>query len=328
MTTETSAERRRTAEREERWRHEVSDTFVPVTVGRPADGDRSGLHGAIEAGAIGRMGVATLRGTPQTIRRTPRQISRLDRQCLLIGLFAGGTARVDQDGRQARVRRGDCVVYEPGRPYEWTFDDHWELRLFALPLGSVQLTEHERRLVTAQAWSAGADGGLTGVVARFLLDLARHRDLVPSAQTERLLAQSSDLVVTLLSSTLDTGDAAHGCAQRSLVLRIKDYIDQRLADPALSPDEIAAAVGISTRYLHKLFQDEHRSVSQYVRNLRLERAHRALLDPRHAHRSISSIAHDSGFGDLSAFNRAFKDTYGHTPRTLRSTPTPPDPGPV
>jgi AraC-like DNA-binding protein len=97
-------------------------------------------------------------------------------------------------------------------------------------------------------------------------------------------------------------------------------IDQRLCDPALGPPETAAAVNISVRYLHKLFKAEHRSVSQYVKGLRLERSRRELLDPRLTGRSIAAVAFDCGFGDLSGFNRAFKDAYGITPRELRTAP--------
>ena len=64
------------------------------------------------------------------------------------------------------------------------------------------------------------------------------------------------------------------------MFRIKDYIDQKMSDPNLGPSEIAAAVNVSTRYLHKLFQAERRSVSQYVKERRLERSRRDLLDPR------------------------------------------------
>jgi AraC-like DNA-binding protein len=187
--------------------------------------------------------------------------------------------------------------------------------LFALPLGSVQLAESERRLVTARALSSQAS--LAGVVSRFLLDLARHTDLLPAAQSERVIAQASDLVVTLLSSAFGADDDVRGSVQRSLVLRIKDYIEQRLTDPALGPGEIASAVSISTRYLHKLFQDEHRSVSQYVKGRRLDRVRNDLLDPRLADRPISAIAFGGGFGDISGFNRAFKEAYGMTPRELR-----------
>lgn len=303
----------RAGEREEFWRHVVADTFVPVNVGRMSD---HGISGAIRLDSVGRMGIARLTGTPQSIARSARHIRQLDRSCLLVGVLVGGAARMSQDERQTELRAGDCVIYEPGRPYEWFFDDPWDLRLFALPLGSVQLTESERRLVTARPLSSQAS--LAGVVSRFLLDLARHRDLLPAAQSERIMAQASDLVVTLLSSAFDESDDVRGCVQRSLVLRVKEYIEQRLADPALGPNEIASAVTISTRYLHKLFQDEHRSVSQYVRERRLDRVRRDLLDPRLADRPISAIAFGCGFGDISGFNRAFKEGYGITPRELRA----------
>jgi hypothetical protein len=37
-------------------------------------------------------------------------------------------------------------------------------------------------------------------------------------------------------------DGIRGCIQRSLVLRIKAYLDHRLSDPALGPSEIANTV--------------------------------------------------------------------------------------
>jgi hypothetical protein len=94
------------------------------------------------------------------------------------------------------------------------------------------------------------NAGLTGVVSRFLLDVARHSTALPTGQSERVLAHASDLVITLLSSGLRDTDAVRGAVQRSLILRIKDYINQRLWDSTLGPVEVAAAVNISTRYLH------------------------------------------------------------------------------
>ena len=50
---------------------------------------------------------------------------------------------------------------------------------------------------------------------------------------------------------------------------------------------------------------------------RLACAHRLLTDPRHDGEKISTIALDAGFGDLSYFNRAFRQRYGDTPSTIR-----------
>jgi len=42
-----------------------------------------------------------------------------------------------------------------------------------------------------------------------------------------------------------------------------------------------------------------------------------LTDLRLAQRSISSVAFEVGFGDLSYFNRAFRRCYGATPSEVR-----------
>jgi len=108
------------------------------------------------------------------------------------------------------------------------------------------------------------------------------------------------------------------------MLRIKDYVDRHHRNPALGPHEIAASVNISTRYLHKLFSSEAGSVSQYVREVRLTGCRRDLLDLRLADRPIAAIAYGRGFGDLSGFNRAFREAYGMTPTELRNKTSGPE----
>ena len=65
-------------------------------------------------------------------------------------------------------------------------------------------------------------------------------------------------------------------------------------------------------------EEEGTTFSQYVLGQRLMRAHRILTDPRFVDRSITSVAFDVGFGDLSYFNRAFRRCYGGTPSEVRA----------
>jgi AraC-like DNA-binding protein len=303
-------------EREAFWRQAMSETFVPLTVG-DVEPDRFG--GFIRSDWIGRLMVADVGSTAQDIRRTKREMNRTDAEYFQIATVYRGAGRVAQDGREAILHPGDYAVYETTRPFQWTFDDDWEAGVFTLPRGSVGLSEAESRLLTARRLDGRA--GITGVVSRFLRDLGRNADSLSGAQSERVLADVTDLVLTLLSDWADDSDAVRSSVQRSLMLRIKDYIDRRLADPTLGPVEIAAAANISTRYLHKLFAAEQRSVSHYIRGLRLERCRRDLLDPRLADQSIATIAFRWGFGDLSGFNRAFRATFGVTPREVRTRPS-------
>jgi AraC-like DNA-binding protein len=299
-------------EREAFWRQALSETFVPMTVGA-ATGER--FAGCIRSDWIGRLMVAEVAATAQDVQRTRREISRTDAEYLQIGMVYRGAARVVQDGREAVLGAGDFAVFETTRPFRWTFDGDWDVGAFTLPRGSVGLSEAESRLLTARRLDGQA--GITGVVSRFLRDLASNADHLSGAQSERVLADLTDLVVTLLGDWANGSEVVRSSLQRALIFRIKDYIDRRLADPTLGPAEIAAAVNISTRYLHMLFAGEHRSVSQYVRGLRLERCRRDLLDPRLADQSISTIAFRWGFGDLSGFNRAFRAAFGATPREVR-----------
>jgi AraC-like DNA-binding protein len=100
---------------------------------------------------------------------------------------------------------------------------------------------------------------------------------------------------------------------------IKRDIESNLASGDVSPDALAGRNRVSTRYIRKLFEGEGISLSQFVLGRRLALVHRALLDPRLAHRTIGAIAFDVGFGDLSTFNHAFRRHFGMTPSDLRQS---------
>jgi AraC-like DNA-binding protein len=68
-----------------------------------------------------------------------------------------------------------------------------------------------------------------------------------------------------------------------------------------------------------LFNAEGDTFSDFVRGRRLAQAHRALTNLRFAHRRISDIVFDSGFSDLSYFNRTFRRIYGASPSEVRAT---------
>jgi AraC-like DNA-binding protein len=55
-----------------------------------------------------------------------------------------------------------------------------------------------------------------------------------------------------------------------------------------------------------------------VLDRRLARAHRMLADRRHADWAVSAIAFESGFGNLSYFNRMFRRRYSSTPSDVRA----------
>src|SRR5262249_19632154 len=94
---------------------------------------------------------------------------------------------------------------------------------------------------------------------------------------------------------------------------IKSDIVENFARADLSIGEIAARHGLTPRYVQMLFESEGATFSEFLLEQRLACAHRMLTDVRFAERSITSVAFDAGFGDLSYFDRAFRRGYGATP---------------
>jgi transcriptional regulator GlxA family with amidase domain len=66
------------------------------------------------------------------------------------------------------------------------------------------------------------------------------------------------------------------------------------------------------------------SFTERVMELRLQKAHAMLAGAAHRHLKIIDIAYACGFGDLSYFNRVFRQRYGDTPSGVRMQALPGD----
>ncbi|GAA3126831.1 helix-turn-helix domain-containing protein [Streptosporangium carneum] len=140
-----------------------------------------------------------------------------------------------------------------------------------------------------------------------------RRLMVDTATLERLRDVVSD---TLRDAVTDVVSATAGPCD-GLLPRIRAYIDDNLGDPGLSPETVAAAHHISTRYLYKLFARQGISVARWIRQRRLERCRMDLSDPRLGGRAVGEVGAHWGFADSSYFSRVFRETYGCSPRAYR-----------
>jgi len=99
---------------------------------------------------------------------------------------------------------------------------------------------------------------------------------------------------------------------------IKTFVTEQLIGNDLSIATVASVHGLTERYVQRLFEAEGTTFSIFVNHQRLARVHRQLRDPRLAHRAVSAIAYECGFGDVSHFNRMFRRLYGRSPSDVRA----------
>ena len=135
-----------------------------------------------------------------------------------------------------------------------------------------------------------------------------------------VVAHLHDLIALTLGASRDAAEVAANRGVRAARLRaVKADIVRHLKDQSFNVTGLAARHGITPRYVQKLFEREGLTFSQFLLDQRLARAHRLLGDPGLSDRTISVIAFECGFGDLSHFNRAFRRRYGETPSDVRSS---------
>jgi AraC-like DNA-binding protein len=102
-----------------------------------------------------------------------------------------------------------------------------------------------------------------------------------------------------------------------LARQILRRIETDFADPELSPDGLAAELGISKRYLQQLLAGSGTSFVHELTATRLDRASEMLTDPRAGSLPVGEIAFRCGFLDPGYFSRAFRKRFGVTPSEWR-----------
>jgi len=153
-------------------------------------------------------------------------------------------------------------------------------------------------------------------------DRARYRvlfDQIERAEAEdgfgaRLLADTfvRQLLVALNRQLLEAPAGIDGTSYRfdPKMEEITHYIRDHMGEP-LHIDQLAGTFYLSRYYLMHRFKKVYGcTVHQYIRQKRLQRAAELLRQGV----PVQKAADEAGFGDYSAFLRAFRAAYGRSPR--------------
>jgi len=188
-----------------------------------------------------------------------------------------------------------------------------ELLVLAAPRAMILGRDLDFESIIAQRFSARS--GCARVVKIFMSSLLEEQLTLSPA----LRYNFARFALQLARRTLVEVSARKPAKSSSLVLRarVKSYIADRLRNPDLSIEAIAAAFQCSKRYIHKIFSAEGRMAGQCILQWRLEACARDLASIELAHVTITDIATSWGFKSLSTFSRAFRQHFKVSPRTHR-----------
>jgi AraC-like DNA-binding protein len=224
-----------------------------------------------------------------------------------------GAVTVEQHGRRQTCLQREAIILDAQQSA--TFIMHGVSRIDCLVLPGRADSTIGLRHIAQNNGALIVLGNYAAAVMRGLLPMS----------SAALTALAIDYMGALVAAMIkEADDPARSEATRHdrptlSLLSIKADIEAGLGQPTLSLEQLATTHGVTARYFQKLFEAEGRTFSDYLLERRLERAYQALRNRREASRSVSSIAFDVGFGDLSYFNRTFKKRFGATPRDVRAS---------
>jgi len=98
------------------------------------------------------------------------------------------------------------------------------------------------------------------------------------------------------------------------IIAVKNYISKHISEN-IYLDELAKIAGMNATSFSRFFKIRtHKTVSDYITDIRISRAARDIIE---TNLNISEVCYNSGFNNLSNFNRLFKNRKGMTPKEFR-----------
>jgi AraC family transcriptional activator of tynA and feaB len=288
----------------EQWRDLLRPEFGLHTVQNP-----KAFAGRLRPRHILGLHASEIRNSKCRCERTQRDI-RLDGvdHCLAVFQVAGRSTVIQND-QDVALAVGDVAFVESARPVTYINDGHEQWLCLQLP---------RQPLISALGFEPR--GGLRGhskttasrLLFQLVLDAMDDEQPVPVSAGNYMQLAVYDLLGALFAEPDPAPSTLHS---DRLFKRICDVVRGRFADPDFGPYEIAAEVGVSLRYLQKLFTKRGCTCSGFIQSLRLDQAARK-IKRRALMRSgqpLSDIAYACGYRDYTNFAYAFRQRFGHAP---------------
>jgi AraC-like DNA-binding protein len=222
-----------------------------------------------------------------------------------------------QGDREVVTSAGEWTISDLGKPYLSSCSEDIELLVLGMPLDSIST-----KFCNISPFILRRLSGTSGVgklAYEFGQDVFDQIGTLQARFNREVIEMLAHLIRLTLREIAD--EETPGSHKSMLCDRIKAYIARNLRDSELDIDRIAEEHNCTKRYLHKAFEGEEKSISEYIWELRLDSCRAELLNPAPSGKSITEIALSWGFDSSAHFSTAFRRRFGISPRDLRMNAT-------
>ncbi|GGE87404.1 helix-turn-helix domain-containing protein [Stappia taiwanensis] len=293
------------------WRESISCIF---SVEAPREARTEDFRAQLDAHVVGDAAVVRTHTQAQEWERGAGQIARDGMDHIMIQRYEAGTMEVSHRGGTETFAQNGLIVFDLAQEMASRTTDLVNLSLL-LPRNVLE--PHLKEAGDHHMQVLAGDNPMTRLLQQHMHSLKALAGDMSLTEAAEASAATIALVAACLNATGPSGHGPEPGIGYAFLTRARQVIEDRLADPELTPAQVARLAGVSRTRLYEMFEP-FGGVRSYIRERRLGRALRMLLDKRCRHQPIGAIALACGFLNDSAFSRAFKQRYGMAPRETRS----------
>ncbi len=292
------------------WQEAISQVFVPLNCNLPTENP---FLGVLETKQWTNLRLVAVKGQTQHVERNWHKIRKDTHDQILMSILLSGNMGINQNGRETMIQQGQFSFYDAYQPYDLHLNGSFDQLVLMIPRSIFQ--DRFGRIEILSARSFGKDHPLQRLVLNFSESLLSLPHELSLGLQDTLLDQYLDLLGCIVA---DTGqNQIEKPSKSTTLLQIKNLILQQISNSDLSIHDVAYHLQISTRYVSKLFQQEHTTFGRYLLENRLKQCKKLLCHPSFYPRSISELAFQVGFNDMSYFSREFKKYFGMSPKEMK-----------
>lgn len=303
----------------ETWRTILRDHITELDA-TPADPEPApDYRGWAYVLAMGALSVTDVGSDPVRVARTARSIGRSQEAFYHLSI-ARRPSWATHAGRSIRMRAGDAVLLDGTEPFSLVSDGFAHHMVVNVPHAVLQRDLRVQPFMLGRR--IGPENAFLRVLLGMITQVGGETSDIPGESLSELGHTAGELLVSALRLA-EVGRAHVTDARMShaaQLLRMRDFVRSHLAEPGLAPRLIAAAFGVSVRYVEMVFRESGTTPARFIRETRLGEARRMLADPRQAHRAIAAVGRSVGIENPSVFARVFRDHFGVTPTEYRRMP--------
>jgi AraC-like DNA-binding protein len=299
-------------QRLEFWTDAVSSTLFEMGMATPV---KHGFRSFVEAAPLDALVVIALGGSRREAIRGRENIARSSQFSFHILVDFTKPWILKWRGTPVRFEPGDIALTDTryihsGYYPEDSIAARHNIKLSPQWLGT-WLRNPDRLVGRCIPGGSGWGRALSAFVAQLTPGFALAPPLAP-----KLLADQLGALLSLVESEQFPAPAA-GPSQTRLASKIADTIRQRSSEISLAAQDVATALGVSERTLHRHLKAVCGTFGSYLQESRVDAARRMLESTHLRLLTTAEIGVRAGFGDPSHFARVMHARLGQSPGSYR-----------